>query len=50
LSTKAGAEKWRASENAEESEADQAGKAGLLALDEAGAGAGRLAMSEVRVT
>jgi hypothetical protein len=36
-------------ENAEESEADQAGEADLPALDEAGVGAGRLAVSKVRL-
>ena len=36
-------------EDAEEGEADQAGAADLPAVDEAGAGTGRLAMSEVRL-
>jgi hypothetical protein len=36
-------------EDVEESEADQAGEADLPAADETGAGAGRMAMSKVRL-
>jgi hypothetical protein len=39
----------REAQNAEEDKAAQAGEADLPALDEAGAGAGRLAVSEVRL-
>ena len=49
IAGQAGEGNWRQRENAEESKADQAGQADLPAADEAGAGAGRVAMSEVRV-
>jgi hypothetical protein len=39
----------RLPENAEEGKADQTGKADSPAVDEAGAGARRMAMSEVRL-
>ena len=40
---------WSLSKDTEEDKADQAGKADLPAVDEAGAGARRMAMSEVRL-
>jgi len=40
---------WSLSKGAEEGEADQAWKTNLPAVDEAGAGARRMAMSEVRL-
>jgi hypothetical protein len=50
LPARAGTGKCREPANAEESIADQTGEADIPAADEAGAGAGRMAMSEVRVT
>ena len=40
---------WSLSKDAEEGKADQAGEADLPAVDEAGAGARRMAMSKVRL-
>jgi hypothetical protein len=40
---------WSLCKDAEEGKADQAGEADLPAVDEASAGARRMAMSEVRV-
>ena len=42
--------KWRQPANAEESEANQAGEADLPAVNEASAGARRVAMSKVRLS